>query len=155
MGCHTWCYYKVDISLEEARKIFIEKTEKFINIWKIKIETEDEPTKDFYTIEEMDHLLKVMERQLRMVKSGLCNVAVLNSFDNNIKYIKNKGLYKECEDFLNIFRISNYPTDKLFSKEECIQFIENNKDKVEIFDTTYKLLDEFWDKHPNGMIYFT
>lgn len=65
-------------------------------------------------------------------------------------------------EYHNIFRTSKrkedntYIDDVIQSKEECDRWLEENRDTItwedEIKD--YKLLNEFWDKYPNGVIDF-
>lgn len=156
MGCHTWCAYKIERSIEEARRLFINKQEKFINDCKRMVaDPKDECRVNYgWTQEYMEHSLNIFERQLRMVKQGLCNVAVMNKQPEHSYYIEGKGFFINSEEFGNQFRIRNYPEDQIFSKEECLQFIEKNKDKIELHDKTYEWLNEFWDRYPDGYMHF-
>jgi hypothetical protein len=61
-----------------------------------------------------------------------------------------------------------YTDDFITSKEECFKWLEDNKDAVgykHVFDDTpereeelrlhaIERLNEFWEKYPNGVIYF-
>lgn len=63
---------------------------------------------------------------------------------------------------------NSYTDDVIFSKEECFHWINEPDNHVyfrnTVFDTdeqeqknreySLKLLNEFWDKYPNGVIYF-
>lgn len=156
MGCHTWCAYKADRPIEVARKLWIKEQIKLINLWK---EMLDNPKHELrcnmrWTEEYIQYIVKVFERQLRMVEKGLCNVAVMNKQPDLSYYIEGKGFFKNCDDHANQFRIGGYPEDQIFSKEECLKFIEKNKDKIEFFDDTYKRLDDFWDMYPDGYMHF-
>lgn len=165
MSCHTWCAYKVERSIEEARRLFIFKHEKFIEEWKEilanpqhELRTSREGSREEWTQEYMEHYLAVFERQLRMVKAGLCNVAVMKRQPEHSYYIEGRGLFINSEEFGNMFRIGGDPPDEIFSREECMQFIERNKDKIRFstdhdFDT-YKELDEFWTRYPDGYMHF-
>lgn len=54
----------------------------------------------------------------------------------------------------NLFRVRNYPEDKLLSLKETLDFIEKNKDSV-TFDYDWEArLIAFWDKNPDGVIEF-
>lgn len=156
MSCHTWCARKTERSIEVARKMFIYEMKKSIELWK---ELVDNPNDELRIVhnwsqDHVEHWLKVYERQLRMVEAGLCNVAVMNKQPDHSYYIPGKGLFIDCPEYGNQFRIRNYPTDELFSKDECLQFIERNKDKIEFCDDTYDRLDEFWDLYPDGYMHF-
>lgn len=50
----------------------------------------------------------------------------------------------------DLFRIGNYPEDRLYSMEETKAFIEKNNIK----DVDWEQLEEFWRLCPNGMIQF-
>jgi hypothetical protein len=65
-------------------------------------------------------------------------------------------------EYHNIFRTSKrredntYIDDVIQSKEECDRWLEENRDTITWEDEVkdYKLLNEFWDKYPNGVIDF-
>ncbi len=65
-------------------------------------------------------------------------------------------------EYHNIFRTSKrkedstYTDDVIQSKEECDRWLEENRDTVTWEDEVegYKLLNQFWDKYPNGAIDF-
>jgi hypothetical protein len=156
MGCHTWCAYKVERTIDEARKIWIDVQEKNISEWKAVVNNPDDECRVIYgwTQEYMEGYLKIYERQLRMVKNGLCNVAVMNKQPEHSYYREGKGFFINCEQHSNQFRIGGYPEDEIFSKEECMKFIEKNKDKIQFFEQTYEWLDEFWNKYPDGFMNF-
>ncbi len=156
MGCHTWCAQKVERTIEEARKLWIDEREQSIDDWKRMISDPKDECRvaHEWTQEYMEYWLNIYERQLRMVKKGLCNVAVMNKQPGLSYYKEGKGFFINCEDYGNQFRINGYPEDEIFSKEECMQFIERNKDKIQFNDKTYERLDEFWNKHPDGFMHF-
>lgn len=157
MGCHTWCARKENRTIEEARRLWIYEREKFIESWIEMINNPEDECRQAYpewTQEYMEHTLKIYERQLRMVKKGLCNVAVMNQQPEHSYYIEGKGFFIDCKDFGNQFRIGGYPEDKIFSKEECLEFIERNKDKIQFYEKTYEKLDEFWNRYPDGYMHF-
>lgn len=156
MGCHTWCAYKENRSIEEARRLWIVMHEEFTTELKEIISNTDENCLAAlgWTVEYIEQSIRVRDRQLRMVKSGLCNVAVMNKQPEHSYYIEDRGFFINSEEHGNQFRISGYPNDDIFSKEECMQFIERNKDKISFNDNTYKQLDEFWDRYPDGYMHF-
>ena len=53
-----------------------------------------------------------------------------------------------------MFRKYGYPQDKLFSLEETLAYINNPENECVINDNTFKWLEEFWAKYPDGMIDF-
>lgn len=158
MGCHTWCFKKVERTIEEARRLWIEQQMGIIASWQKMI---DDPTDHCrvayeWSQEFVEKQMLVYKRQLQMVKKGLLNVAVFNDQPEHCIYIQDKGFYVE-EGTHDPFRIYGYPDDKLFSYEECLVCIR----KYEITkNTTVELwrdgdtLKEFWDRNPDGMICF-
>lgn len=156
MGCHTWCAYKVERTIEEARRLLIIQQEKFIKSWKKMIDNPQDACRiaQEWTQEYMEHCLQIYERQLRMVKGGLCDVAVMNKQPEHSCYIKGKGFFIFTDEFHDLFRIGGYPDDQIFSKNECLQFVEKNKDKIQFFDDTYERLNDFWNKYPDGYMHF-
>jgi hypothetical protein len=164
MGCHTWCHEKVERSIEEARRIYIEKQVKQIERWEEIVNNPQDECRVAYewSQEIVDFSLAVYKRQLQMVEKGLCNIAVFNHQpDKGAKYISGKGFYRWASDFRgNPFRIGGYPENQLFSYQETLDFIKKYEEKyntiVELHEGENGLtfLKEFWDAHPDGMIEF-
>ena len=156
MSVHTWCAYKVERSIEEARRLWIREQEKSISRNKEMINNPNDECRVAYgwTQEFLEHFLKLYERQLRMVKKGLCNVAVMKKQPEHSYYFEGKGFFINSKEFGNQFRIGGDPEDDIFSKEECLAFIERNKDKIQFFDDTYERLDDFWGRYPDGYMHF-
>jgi hypothetical protein len=168
MGCHTWFFRKEERSIEEARRLYLEMLDNVIDYWR-KMET-DASIRDHYgtTLENVRWDIKVMERRYRIVKSGLCNVAVMNRQEGVTSYIPDKGFYITDDTMPHdIFRVGknsktdSYFDDELFSMQETINFIEKNKEKVyeyhnnELTKKDWKeQLQDFWDRYPDGMIHF-
>jgi hypothetical protein len=69
------------------------------------------------------------------------------------KWLKGHGVCKKVPEFHDVFRVKNYPEDILKSLDQTVNFIEANE--CEVFDDTHDRLKEFWDKYPNGLIYFS
>ena len=170
MSCHTWCAKKVDRSIVDARKLWIAKRRKWIKDWQSitynvlcdenGVFMMEHPSNEFrsiypeYTQEKCIWFLKLYKRQLRMVEKGLCNVAVMNDQPEHSYYRPGKGFFVNLPDHGNQFRIGNYPEDWLYSREECAEFIEKNKDKIRFYDNTEESLNDFWTKYPDGSIHF-
>lgn len=61
-------------------------------------------------------------------------------------------------DYHDCFRTSKrnedgtYTDDVIYSKKECDEWLESNKEFVYSLDK--ESLDRFWDEHPNGVIDF-
>ncbi len=159
MGCHTWFKVKVDRTLGEARKKWIDKQCEYIDMWKrIRADPKDDSRVTYNWSQQMcDWALSVHERQLRMVEKGLCNLAVMNNQPDDecgqSYYFVNGGLYCEPEGFPHdIFRVGDYPEDNLLSFDETINFCEKND--VKLSQEKIDRLKDFWDKNQNGLICF-
>jgi hypothetical protein len=176
MGCHTWFYRKVNRTLEEARELYIKDHKKSIIRFKEMLNNPEDEVRAAYswTDENLDHAIKIMERQVQMVEKELCNVAVFNhqpedhrSRDYEFEK-KNNTLYCTDDELPHdIFRIGGYPEDRLFSLEETLQYLGSHDDKIGYADTIFnetdrnilkesaiKRLKKFWEDHPDGMIEF-
>lgn len=64
----------------------------------------------------------------------------------------------DCDDFHDCFRTNKRNEDKtyideiIWSFEECIQWLKDNKEFVYSLNMAY--VKFFWSKYPNGAIYF-
>ena len=112
-----------------------------------------------YTKEYLQKKINVFKRQIQMVESGYCKEAVISKGSGYL-YIRGKGCYDSL-NWCDIFRIGGYPENLLFSLDETLEFIEQNKDKIhsyhynEISKKGWKeQLEDFWKEYPDGMIFF-
>ena len=146
MGCHTWFFKKVERSIEEARELYLTKSEKIIKTWK----TIEKIPSDVWTPESIAWNIKVLERQMKVVEKELCDAAVMNKQPGDSScYIKGKGFY--IQDYSlphDLFRVGGYPEDRLFSLEDTMFFIENND--IQRYDSVG--ITDFWERFPDGMI---
>jgi hypothetical protein len=171
MGCHTWFAYKSNRTIEEAREILINSyKERLLNFSTL---TDNEKI-DYYefcyesnegaknnqdAIEFInnifDHARKVLERKIRVVSKGLCNVAVMNHQPEH-SYFNEKGFFIVCKNFHDCFRLYGYPDIKFYSKKENYKFLKCNKNNpmLVMYDYTYDRLEEFWNTYPDGYIHF-
>lgn len=160
MGCHTWFYKKENRSIEEARALFIKDYQAVIQEIKNTWNDPDGHTQHYkktYNLTEEQCLfqLHILERQLRMVEKGLCNVAVMNKQEEICDYISDKGFFIEVDGFHDLFRIGKYPLNKLFSLEDTMNFIKEKGEEIYSKADNYEEnLKEFWTKYPDGMIKF-
>ena len=163
MGCHTWFYKKVDRTLEEAIKLAREKISADIELLKQakNLEYEGSITVLNSFIENIDKGIYIFKAPLYydsgwLEPTGEEEEEVTNIWEHQpeslCEFIEGKGFYVECGDFHDIFRVGMYPEDKLFSKQECLDFVESKYIKL----TTDQLeeLNAFWNKYPEGMIEF-
>lgn len=94
---------------------------------------------------------------------------ILNWFENEELLVKEEiDIYDKAQSMLydllksgyhDAFRTSKRSEDGsyledvvLTSKEECLKWLEDNKDTI--YDLYMDVLLEFWDKYPNGCIDF-
>lgn len=171
MGCHTWCYRKIEISNEklksDALKICdyqIQSCEDWIT----------HPEKIYWTdnkesfIKQLIKEQKFFTRAQRLInkdilkKDGLVGmyihtttkfIEIENHLDHLYFYSSERdAIYIEDTGFHNIFRLENYPSNKLYSLQETLDFISKHGEKVYYSNQDY--IHEFWDKFPNGLIMF-
>ena len=82
-----------------------------------------------------------------------------DELDAQAFYHQAKELREENEsNYYDCFRTSKrneggtYIEDVIFSKKECDEWLENNKETVYYLDK--ESLDKFWEEYPNGVIQF-
>ena len=141
MGCHTWCFQKdKDLSTEDLASIIRERINESLVY----------AGRRFGKNKTVQYLLDFSE-ELEKNEDNYEKLAELweeVSLSADIE-LHNKVLYKSV-DFHDIFRVGNYPEDVLLSLDDTKQFIKDN----DCTDISEKLINEFWEKYPNGMIHF-
>ena len=164
MGCHTWAYKRIESPSFEEMKEFV------LKVYKDSIEglqkwidnPQDEEYLDMFksyrdwTIEFIKYWQEAEKRRVRLIEGGFCKQAVINKYceySDGIVDHYNGNFYKEI-GFHDMFRKYGYPQDKLFSLEETLAYINNPENECVINDNTFKWLEEFWAKYPDGMIDF-
>ena len=152
MGCHTWFYTKIEN---------INYTEKeIIDIFVKQLEFELNNLHDFYdSDEQIKFKEQVLNKQIQKVKDGKVNCAVferviLNYNDKELYYYRNIGWYIDNEKYHDVFRIGNYPKDILTSFKQTMDFINKNKNKINLSTNYEEKLKQYWDENPNGLIEF-
>lgn len=175
MGCHTWFHKRVYRSYTVAKRKYIQREKWWIN----EMEKYDRGDTDT-VLDWVDMLhqynttpkkqIRISKRKIRMVKKGLCRLAVCNN-QEDLTFANGKFYTHDDVPFHDIFRIGGYPEDKLFSYEETVYFIERNKDGIyswlgwidgvntfgnydNMIETWKIKLKEYWDTYPTGMISF-
>ena len=165
MGCHTWAAKKVNRTIEEGRALWIASQENLIEKYKEYCEKKKSGIVvgfiEQYSLDSLEFYLKLYERQLAVVKKGLCNVAVMNRQNEHSYYIPDRGFYVICDDFHDMFRVGGYPDNECFSLQETLDFIKryeiekNVKINIHTIDGHQKnTLEEFWDTYPDAFIHF-
>lgn len=164
MGCHTWCYRKIEISENEVRNQVIEQFKSSIDFYNKMIKGKlDDNIIEYYpewTPEYGKYHKKIEERRLHIVELGLCSIAVMNRYryDNSFnptQYIKGKGMFVSDDKVPHdMFRIYGYPTIKLWSLKETMSFIKDNDDKITVYKWTNEKIKQFWKDYPDGYISF-
>lgn len=179
MGCHTWFYKKIDVNEEQVKTDVTNFIKGEIDFYDKIISRRNEIDKDLldaypeWTVDHGKKYKPIMERKLRMIEKGLCKVAMYNRYKSsdyhNIHYFdKDKCTMYVSTDNLphDIFRVSGYPYDKLYSLEDTLIFLEThknvyynqciyeNRNNEELKEIAIKKLKEFWENNPDGMIRF-
>ncbi len=159
MGCHTWLYKKSNRTIEEAREIYIKLLEENNDFFNNIIKDKNHDGIDWldvypeFTDDNLNRVIAVNERKIRIVKKGLCNVAVFNNQPEVSRYIEGKGFFIDTNEG-QPFRKRGYPDDILFSFEETMDYINDPKNNCETWGYTNEGVKKFWDKYPDGMIDF-
>ena len=163
MGCHTWFYNR----MEPQPEYEIVK-ESVIKSMEVEIHYHEEyisgltPKEDLWmyidsTIESIKNRIDVIKRKLRMIKGGYCKIATMKYYawhcNFNIEFSRKTNMFYTGVDYHDVFRVSDFPADELFSFEETMDFIE--KRVVRFVDDDWKSsIENFWKIYPNGMINF-
>lgn len=165
MGCHTWFKKKIDVSIEDARKIVINQLQYVIDDFSDLLENPNtEENSDLlrvyqeWTPDYITQCISIYNRQIRMIEKKLCNCAVFNKYnnDNGSIFIKNKGMYDGTE-YHDLFRKYGFPNTILHSLKESVDYITNDENSCHLYlslGDTIAVLTKFWKKYPDGIIYF-
>ena len=174
MGVHTWFYKKVDgPSHEEGVIIIREYLQKCIDESVNALSIGDNDYFDFLSSihgnhndkSSQDNYIKELKKDLSDLDSGIMPSDLFYDFVTMIlniaEYIPGKGFYNDPDHDLphNPFRGGNYG-DHLFSLEETLEFLENNKILEEMNQQSKehwesigkKQVYDFWEKYPDGLI---
>jgi hydroxymethylpyrimidine pyrophosphatase-like HAD family hydrolase len=179
MGCHTWFFKPYNISKDKVRNNVINTYKRSIKFYdnminhRDKIDLELLETYPEWTIDYGIKQKAIVERQLKIVKKGLCEIAIYNKYHtsnyNVTSYNCKKQIFYISSNDLphDVFRIGDYPDDILFSLEETLKYLEDNDDNIYYTSTCFdktdrnilkqeaiKQLVKFWKKYPEGMINF-
>lgn len=181
MGCHTWFYKKIEAPTKESFvsvvKERVSKELEFLNKlindrdsidselleaypeWNKEYAEENIPLwqaiYDFTNGEDID--LTIFPEYFfeeDVTKDTLLQSLYTSFSEDLLTFVKNKGWYKETDDFHDVFRKYSYPDDILFSLEETLAYINDPKNECVVYDWTENDLKEFWEKYPDGMIQF-
>lgn len=164
MGCHTWFYTpaKEQTDYETAREKVMTDIMTDIRFYEnIKSNTLSKDDKEYYD----DHkqmfdnfidrgIVDVRKRQYEMVSKRYCQKATMSKYAGSSRYVyshKTNTFYTETE-YHDVFRVSDYPTDELFSLDDAIKFISTHR--IVLTADEIIRINNFWSKYPNGMIHF-
>lgn len=180
MGCHTWFYKKIEPQPTRDDKIsaFVKRRKNFRDKCVKALENKGFQYQDekswypFYSelevlerinlidwqLENVDHYddykfdvdTLTDEQNLTKEQELYCDVESYgyNAFSTNTT--EHKGIYyEEVDHYFDAFRFHDYGR-VLESKSETYKLLENENCKK--WDDTYNLIDEFWQKYPDGII---
>lgn len=111
---------------------------------------------------------KLYEEQMNLYKKLYSHeIGKINLDENELKslHMQINAIDKENEvkQFNNIFRTSKrdenncYIDEVIVSRKQCLEWIEDEKNLVRFSfpkDEVIQKINEFWDKYPDGLIYF-
>ena len=167
MGCHTWFYYPIERTQEEARRlalIELDRTLKqnemyILEGFKLRNGKIKKPTSQ----EELDiyiSLGKYYKRWIRRLESNhpLWKSAawLFNPKEESCSMYVNGKYYLQLSDYNDCFRVpSDLSGEKLFSLESTVKFFDAHKERIQCYrDIWLEEVTEFFRLHPNGFIAF-
>lgn len=159
MGCHTWCYKKINRSFEEAKLIALERITISIHEWA------NMPEEDLIELREMyepDRFIvkNIISHRRLLIKRILNNKREKYVWDWQPEMIHNTkhGNYYGDNNSLpyDIFRAWTYPTNQFFSFEEIETWIKKNEEVrcEKLTPEQWEYLRKFWIEYPDGMMKF-
>jgi hypothetical protein len=163
MGCHTWFYKKIapQPTYNEVKENVLKHLKKNIDFYdRMIIGDIDADLLEAYPEWTAEYGIKyksILERQIKFVEKDLCYNALYNRYNSDITSkltININGILYIETDYHDVFRKYNYPTDKLFSLKETLEYIEKYKDEIYIYEDTFEILEQFWLEYPDGVIKF-
>jgi hypothetical protein len=78
-------------------------------------------------------------------------LSILNLEIDNL-YDANDTEFHDCFRSIKKDEYGNWADDKIYSREECLKWLEDNKEVV--YNLNLTRVHQFWDKYPNGVIDF-
>jgi len=167
MGCHTYFYEKIEPqpTKEEIKDLVAAALIKNIEFWQKMIHGDiDSKLMDAYpewTIEYGSYYRAIDKRRLRMINAGHCVEATYNKYCESYYSLFGKLTHKSKANkfyietvYSDVFRKGGYPDIELTSLKETLDYINNPENYCQTYEWTNKRLEEFWNKHPNGLICF-
>lgn len=165
MGCHTWFYKKIKgptkaeaaAKVEEAFKKEVDFLQRLID----DRESFDQDLLEVYpewTPEYAQEKIPFWTEHIAKIQSGFFTEDWI--FERYLElgleidsYEPGKGWYSSTDELPHdLFRQGGYPDDTLHSLDETLAYIKKNN--CTTYEWTEKALEEFWAKHPDGMINF-
>ncbi len=176
MGCHTWFYKKLNPqpTFEEVKQSVIESLNDEIDFCHQLVDSRDTIDKDLleaypeWTPEYGYEHEKEYQEHLQNVLSAIelddfmINAYSIHNLFHHLEYAEDKGWFAASGNLPHdIFRIGNYPEDRLFSLEDTARFIFKNRHKIygyyynEFQEKDWReQIRDFWAQNPDGMIEF-
>ncbi len=156
MGCHTWFYKKSSLTLEQAKEKLIKRQQKIIDEYKnMKFIDYAKLLVDFpYMYDSKERLIELYQRRIKRIQNPNIKEETIYFHLDEGDYIEGKGYYTDA-GFHDLFRIGGYPEVCLFSLDQTLEYIKIYEKKYNCkIDVMMDLLQEFWNKYPDGMINF-
>jgi hypothetical protein len=157
MGCHTWCYKKINATTREelAPKI---KNSIAAELGYI-AEMLADKTNPTHAPESLCKIKELLETQLyKLEENELTDEEFYDLYeecvtDDVVRWIPGRGLFISTDELPHdIFRNGEYSEDCLFSLEETRQWMREHV--CEVYEWTDAELAAFWKNYPDGMIAF-
>jgi hypothetical protein len=172
MGCHTWCYRKLNPqpTWDEVVENVLDylKRELVFNERLIAKDPEFEWLHQDHDEQDYWDYRYELNSKIKEISEGTCEHDEICSLYEYItgwpegntfpitaltEYVPNVGFFVDDDTTPHdLFRLGGYPEDRLFSYDETMEYCE--KKNIELNGEEKKDVRDFWDKFPDGMINF-
>lgn len=158
MGCHTWFYKRSDRTLDECKAHLLAHLKQSVATYEGILSDphyEGIDWQEWYpewgTEHYQDELNKV-RKNIEALESGAMSEDEIKRRQPDLDFRFIHGVLYEDAGYHDLFRIHDYPADFLYSLEECLAYIDRRG--CVTYEYTNDKLEEFWEKHPGGLVKF-
>lgn len=156
MGCHTWCYKKINAAREELAPEIKNSIAAELGYIAEILADKKNPA---YTPESLYKIKESLETELYKLEANeLTDEEFYDLYEecvtgDVVRWIPGRGLFISTDELPHdIFRNDEYREDCLFSLEETRQWMREHE--CEVYEWTDAELAAFWKNFPDGMIAF-
>jgi len=159
MGCHTWCYKKINAATREELTPEIKNSIVAELAWIAEMLADETKPGHGHAPESLYKIKDLLDTQLyKLEENELTDEEFYELYeecvtDDVVRWIPGRGLFISTDELPHdIFRNGEYSEDCLFSLEETRQWMREHE--CEVYEWTDAELAAFWKNFPDGMIAF-